>query len=342
LTSRSDLTLVVSPYLVGPADPALHAAAALASRVVTYLPTPCEFAGGTHGHKRVRTAAHACPEYLRLLDAWSWTVPLWTQGVMRCAIEGDCPQRELPAAEAALRDDPRLKLAAHAIKPGLLERDAEYLPAVCTDILKGGADPGLTTLVAAALDRYCARRGYVGVRAGPGPRATPSVVQRGEHALSRRLFAVAIPVPVQASGAWVCTLRDGLKKELSHLRAAIVKALHAPDGADALLTKAASDYTGAFTNWRRAAGPPVTDDDLGKRVVDATVSITGATLPADAALRASAAAIRATGIAPRSSAPGVLPARGTPDDQISILTIRRMNIQPDAAPAPRGHARAAQ
>jgi len=336
-----DLTLVASPYLVGPADPALHTAALIAARVVTFLPTPAQFAGGEAGHQRVRAAAATCPHYLRLLDAWSWSIPLWTQGVIRAAVGGDCPQSDVRAVERTLREDPKLRLAASALKPGLLDQDAEYLTAVCADILKGGADPGVTTLVAAALDRFCARRGYVGVRAGPGPRATPSVVQRGEQALSKRLFAFAIPVPVQASGAWVCALRLGLSDELATLRGAIVAAL--AGDADAPLARAATEYTEAFTQWRRDAAPAVTDDDLGRRVVDATVSITGATLPADAALRASAAAIRAAGMGPKGAANGPSPAPES--DRIPVLTIRRMSVQPDAASSvstPRGRAQAAQ
>jgi hypothetical protein len=340
--SRSDLTLVVSPYLVGPADPALHGAAVIASRVVTYLPTPSEFAGGAAGHKRVRAAAVGCPQYLRLLDAWAWSIPLWNEGVMRAAVEGDCPQHEVRAVESSLRGDPKLKVAASALKPGLLDQDAEYLTAVCADILKGGADPGVTTLVAAALDRYCVRRGYVGVRAGPGPRGTPSVVQRGEQALSKRLFAIAIPAPVQASGAWVCSLRAGLKHELTALRRAIVSGL--AGHADAPLATAAAEYTEAFVRWRRTVGPAVTDDDLGKRVIDATISITGSTLPADAALRASAAAIRASGMGPKGAP------NGTPhapeSGRIGVLTIRRMNVQPEGhasvSPSSRTRARAAQ
>ncbi len=340
--SRSDLTLVVSPYLVGPADPALHTVAAIASRVITYLPTPAEFAGDEAGRKRVKAAAFVCPEYLRLLDAWSWTIPLWHAGVMRAAVEGDCPQHEVRSVERDLREDPKLKLAASALKPGFFEKDQEYLTSVCADILKGGADPGVTTLVAAALDRFCSRRGYVGVRAGPGPRGTPSVVHRGEQALSAKLFGVAIPMPVQASGAWVCALREGLKNELAGLRGAIAGALagepHEP------LHAATVRYTDAFTRWRRDMAPPVTDDDLGRRVVDATVSITGATLPADAALRASAAAIRASGLAKPGATGAPTPPPASPE-RISILTIRRMNIEPQgiqAGSTSRSRVRAAQ
>jgi hypothetical protein len=330
----SDLTLVVSPYLVGPADPAIHAAAVIATRVVTLLPTPPGFTDSPAGRTRVRAAAHACPHYLRLLDAWSWSIPLWHQGVLRGAIAGDAPAKDLAGVESALRADPRLRLVAAAIKPGLLEHDTEYLTALSADILKGGADPGVTTLVAAALDRFCARHNFVSVRAGPGPLGVPSVVQRGESALSRRTFAIAIPVPVQASGSWLCRLRTGLAPEIAALRAGIVAAL---SGDTEPLARAGAKYAEAFARWRREAGPAVTDDDLGRRVVDATVSVTGSTLPVDAAIRASAAAIRASGFGASQPAP---PPSAEPD-RFPVLTIRRMNVQPDVSTA-REHQRAQQ
>jgi hypothetical protein len=140
-----------------------------------------------------------------------------------------------------------------------------------------------------------------------------SVVQKAERELAEPVFACAVPVLLQASAERLLEARELLEPELNALRAAMDAQLSAPcgngrGGAKAELLAAAGAYTRAFERHRDLLTACDEDDEL--RVIDGTVAISGVTLPVDAVLTSSLAAMRVISpVAARPAAPSGDPAR---------------------------------
>lgn len=346
---RPSLILALSPYHLATREPPAMLALILGSRIVTLMPHP----GGERGATReeVKAAVDASPRYLRLMESWRWSGPLWQTGVISSGLDGEELASELPAvyddidrAEslAPLRPLTRATIQRAAESP------AKSLDFLAADVLKGGPDPGINIPISAALDRFASRHNLTVVRgfggsggSGGGGGATsniaaPSLAQRAEARLATRIFSFAMPVLLRAGGGRIAVLRDDLSKPIDALRAAIASiAESARAGTPAddsklkphleSLTLAASNYAKSFTQWSDTGGASG-DDENRERIVSGYVSVLGQTLPADAVLRAGRAALKAINpSAPDDPAPTPQPA-----PRIFTLTIREMNVRPEA------------
>lgn len=307
----SDLGLALSPYFLATREAPAMTALLLGSRVVTLLPTPA--AGDSRAS--VRRAADHAPRFLRLLDAWSWSGPLWRNGMVAGGLPGNRCGDELSKVYHRIDADPRFeplrrvtRHATQALRTG--ERIAEsgpeqserhtderaehaYLDLLCADLLKGGADPGVSVPVVAAIDRFSAAHDLISVRGD-----ADSLTQRIESKLARRAFSFGMPVLLRASGTVIARQRREMSAELDRLRAAILSAFSGDPDGEETLRAAAATYAAAFDRW--SATVVGRDDELDERIVPGFVSIAGVFLPVEAAIRSGQAAV--------SSAPAAMAA----------------------------------
>ncbi len=251
------LHLALSPLLLSTRETPAIAALVLADRVVTLLPEPAaetrEFRGDSR--ESVRAAIDAAPSYLRLLESWRWSAPLWKTGVLGRGSAGIASQdllrsiyarieneRELAGLRRWTRHVLELQRAGTVAPPGSAdpfeqESDADegatdthpthghcapVLQALCADVLKGGPDPGFNIPLAAALDAFALGHGLLSVRA-----SIDSLTQRAETRLARRVFTLGLPMLTRGSGLAILRLREALKNELAVLRGSLVDALTA-------------------------------------------------------------------------------------------------------------------
>lgn len=263
------------------------AALVLGTRSVTLMPHP---AGGT-SREAVMLAVRRSPRYLRLMEAWRWSVPLWRSGVISTAADGEQANVVLPPVYDDIRNDPTLS----ELRPLTRSADAlcdekpdAFLDAVSADLLRGGPDPGINIPLNAALERFSERHGLVVVRG-----AASSVAQRAESRLGTKIFSFGLPMLVQAGAARLLLLRHDLETPLRAIREAMLRSFRS-GSADAALPASVARYTELFRDWsERGLGRG--DDETGRRVVVSFVGITGMLMPVDAVLRSSRAAVRSVG-----------------------------------------------
>lgn len=290
------MLIVLSPYHLTTREPAAKAALLLASRVVTMMPVPASSAT----EDDVRRATDEAPAYLRFMESWQWSLPLWRCGVIASTLAGEDAADELPAVFDKIDRESRFGALRPLLRRSLFDDDRSYLGALAADLLKGGPDPGICVPVTAALDRFASRHGLPVARSAPA-----SVAQHAEAKLAKRLFATAIPVLVQGEGEQILKARRLLEPALESLRAAlnalVADAAGTPAALDiAELDDAARQYTAAFDAARRELLTP--DDPDHVRPVEATATIAAAVLPGDAVLRSSVDAIAVIAGAPRAAA----------------------------------------
>lgn len=306
------------------------AALTLASSVVTLLPKP---ASG-HTLDDVRRAVEKSPRYLRLLESWRWSAPLWDAGVASSVFdEVDCAC-ELASVYADIRSQREL-LALKPLTQSAEERASEpdrALDAMCADLIRGGPDPGINIPIAAALDRFAIRQELCVVRG-----SASSVAQRAEARLLKRVCSFGVPMLARAGGGRILRMRDDLEAELCELREALgrlversISGVECERAEVDATTIAAQRFARAFDAWApmNARG----DDENDQRVVPGYLGLTLAMLPADAALRASKTALRAiTGNAGEiARTPEAEPRPITNVAPLVTLIVREMNIRPEA------------
>ncbi|MEM1329099.1 MAG: hypothetical protein AAGG07_00915 [Planctomycetota bacterium] len=305
------LDVAINPYHLTRREPAAMASVLLADRCATLIPGD----GEDRSRDELEQAAQDTPVYAELVRQWGWTAELFRAGVL-------CPA---PSAAACVRSaaesieaDERLAALRPLMKGAMHVDDGAYLRALAEDMIKGGPDPALMLPVAAGLDRFAREIGAFSVRSDG-----TSLAQRTEARLATKLFAIGVPVLLQASAERVLEARDELSTELDELRDALVQMANTAqdaielDGLDAAgvraacagsradLNTAARAYSSAFDTVREElTRPEDPDTDLeGMRVIASSVTMTAVTLPGDAVLRSSASAARSlTRVAPRSSA----------------------------------------
>jgi hypothetical protein len=301
------------------------AALILADHVVTLLPQPAEGSS----RKAVGSAVVESPHYFRLMESWRWSSPLWTAGVITSGIDHDAPDADLPGVYQSIAEEDdlaSLRPLTRGAEQRAAESSAKALDFMAADLLRGGPDPGINIPICAALDRFALRHNLCAVRSG-----ISSIAQRAEARMGRRLFSIAVPILTRAGGGRIQLLRYDLHAELTALRsatedalAAAAEHLSAPTLANRIdaLHRAAEIYTAAFTQWaiQGASG----DDENAERITTGFISLTAVSVPADAILRSSQAAIRAlvpTGRAQSTEAPPTT-------DRLLTLVIREMSVSP--------------
>lgn len=265
------------------------AALLLAERAVTFLPGP----RGTR--EEIEQAAAESPEYVRFMETWAWSMPLWEHGVLGSALEdGDDAMGDLHTAWQMMADDERYALLRPLARRGLFETQGEFLAAMSRDLLRGGPDPGVSLPLAAGVDRFAARRGLVVMRSAP-----TSVAQKAEQRLGERVFAVAMPIVLQASAERLLEIRGLLADELEEWAEAVgdiaVAVAQEEDVRDdpGLFERAEHAARGlahAFECEREVITAGRRDE---LHVIERMASITAVRLPADAVLRSGVSAMRA-------------------------------------------------
>lgn len=302
LAPARPLVLGVSPYHLTGREPAAMASMLLADRAVTIVPTP----PGEPDPARARRTAERVPRFVELVDAWSWSVPLWQAGVIGASHAGDDPAHAVHAVARDIHEREHLADLRPFLRHAPDADDAHWLDAIARDLLKGGPDPALVVPVIAALDRLCAHSAIPAVRSAPA-----SLAEKAEARLARPLFRVAVPALVACSAERLLEARDALAAPLRSLRLAV---LDATAGEAARVREAGAAYARAFEAARDDLTRPE-DDDL-PRVRHAMLALEGVRLPADAALRSSVAAARSA-LGRGGGAPFA-----APDDALAALVVR--------------------
>lgn len=294
----------------------------LGSSVVTLLPKPA--AGASR--ESVREAVDQAPRYLRLMESWRWSGPLWDADVISSVIDDDDSAAELARVYESIRNQDELS----SLRP--LTRSAEEkaakpfraLDALADDLLRGGPDPGINIPITAALDRFALRHRLCVVRA-----TTASIAQRAEARLGKRVCAFSLPMLIRAGGGRILRLRSELAGPLERLRSALVEAGAAAVASDGCAPASVIEETGAacaefakaFGEWApdNARG----DDENDQRVTAGYLGVSVVVMPADAALRSSRAAVRAIGVGGADEGP-----TGPCPDRLFALVVREMNVRP--------------
>jgi hypothetical protein len=325
------LVIAVSPYHLTTREAPAVAALQLADEVVTLLPAPAS------GRSRddVRRAVGKSPRYLRLMESWRWTMPLWHAGVLGSAHQTDDVSLELRSFYERIGAEDEYAGLRPLTRHAAAATPEQFLDLLSGDILKGGPDPGLNIPVSAAIDDFAARHGIVVARA-----AAASVAQRAEARIGRRAFAVALPVLTRASARLILVMREELEPELAALRRALLAACDAASAGPLdpplleRLARAAHVYTVAFTSLReRLAGR---DDDEGVRITSGYVGVVGQVLPADVAMRSGLAAARAMNMrtpgAPAGPQGPGAPKTTTTPEPLVVLVVKPLIAEPDVRP----------
>jgi hypothetical protein len=324
------LLTALSPYHLVTREPAAMAALVLGTRTVTLMPHP---PSGT-SRESVELAVRRSPRYLRLMEAWRWSMPLWRVGVIATRVGAEGEGEEANAVVPAVYDDIRNDAALAELRPLTRSADAlsddkpdAFLDAMAADLLRGGPDPGISIPLNAALERFSERHGLVVVRG-----AASSIAQRAESRLGAKFFSFAVPMLVQAGAERLLLLRHDLEGPLRALRKAMLASFEGGTPHPAL-APAAARFGEVFRLWTEQ-GLGKGDDETGHRVMTAFVSVTGMQMPADAVLRSSRAAVRSVGgysaVAKRRNdrGGGEGEAQETAVAMQRTLIIREMNVVP--------------
>jgi hypothetical protein len=319
------LVIAVSPYHLTTREAPAVAALQLADSVVTLLPAPATGRSRADVHRAVKK----CPRYLRMLDSWRWTMPLWHEGVIASAVDDNEVSEELPASYERIGEEEAYAALRPLMKHVVGANPDHFLDLLSGDILKGGPDPALNIPVSAAIDGFASRHGIAVARA-----AATSLAQRAEVKLGRRAFAVAVPVLMHASARLILLAREQLADELRELRCALGRACREAAEGDSIgeatqgaLTRAAKRYSVAFEELRQSVEGR--DDDEGMRIATGYVSIAGMVLPADVAIRSGLAAARsAQARAGPSPARNGVGAHGV-STRLVVLVIKSLSARPD-------------
>jgi hypothetical protein len=319
------MRVALSPYHLTSREPPAMAALLLAHQVVTLLPAPFD----AHDSASAQRAARRSPRYSDFMKSWSWSVPLWQRGILVSQLHGDDAAHDMRELAQRLIADERFLPLHSLMKHHLFDSEHDYLDAIGADLLKGGPDPGITVPLAAALDRFAARHQIFVARAAP-----TSVAQRAESKLARNVFAIAVPVLLQASADRLLFARDLLEPQLVALRRAISAIAHAPahdmQDASESLSLAVAAYAQAFDREESQLTEP---DDDEVRVIVGPAVLSAVAMPSDAVLRSSldAVAIMARSKRPTTlGQPASLPVRSDEGDHAPVvsLIVRAMGTPP--------------
>lgn len=283
------LTLVISPYDVSARSATAVAAMLLADRVLTLLPAPDQgHPGDAEDHAMARRSS---PAYLRLMEAWDWTGPLWREGVLAAGLDGSEVARSVRETRGLVERDPSMGPLLALMRSNDDEPRTEF-DSLCRDLVLGGVNPAVSVPLTSAVESFAAGHALTLAR----PQAK-SLASRFERASQRVLFRLNMTCVIEADAGDLVQLRQALAVTLAGLRAAF----------DALLDSARSnasetelaDRLGEADRHRAAFEPALADrvkrlrseaSFSGRRIKCVPVTLTGSLAPAGAALRAAHAA----------------------------------------------------
>ncbi len=311
---------VLSPYHLTTREPPAMAALSIADEVVTFLPTLAERTDRDEAERAARDE----PAYLDMIESWQWSMPLWEAGLLSMGDSEASPDAQIRRVSEQIRADDRFAALRPLMPARALDED-RVMRNVARDVLRGGPDPAVSVPVAAGLDRFAVlRNGYV-MRS-----AAASVAQRAESRMTDKLFALAIPVLLQASAGRIARLRTGLKEPRQMLALALDDASRAvaagePAEASSGWRALSSQWAACFNDHRAQLTEPCDDED-GLHVIEGMLSIEGVSLPMDAVLRSSVAALRAVShpravSAPTQASTSVLPAIHDPLEGLRVFSL---------------------
>lgn len=269
---------VVSPYDVHARAGVVDAALCVCGRAGTLLPAPLEGVGPS----AIAQAIEDVPTFERLMESWRWSSALWHAGVLSPALDAGAGWpidwvREV-AKEIAEGVDGPLK---RVVGESRFEDTLGYLNAICRDLTRGGADPGMSVPVTAGLSRYASSLGvveFVGEQ--------DSTVARLERRRTRMLGRVTVAVPRLMDGDEVIAVRERAADELEALGEALGGALVGAVEWDE--AQAAAD--GASDSVRDAVR--IVDDRAGTSMVSIGFGVCDSDVVLRAAQRASSVATR--------------------------------------------------
>ncbi|MBL8762819.1 MAG: hypothetical protein JNM07_00940 [Phycisphaerae bacterium] len=309
------MRIVISPYHLTTREPPAMVALLLASRAVTMLPTP---RAGTD-RASVREAGERTPRLLQLMESWAWCAPLFASGVASAIQECEGSAPLLEDVLARIETEPEFEPLRPLMRSNFFAHEESYLDAICGDVLKGGPDPGVSVPVTAALDALASSRGMVVARSD-----SDSLVQRAERRAARRVFAVAVPVLLEASGRRVLEARAVLADTLAALGRAMSAMFESPEHADAVRAAAAA-YRSAFAQSaeRLLRG----DEQSGNRTRAGFVAITGIVLRENASLLAAAEVAARSFRAPSAQRPASSQAK-VAEPELRAIVVRSMSAAP--------------
>ena len=260
----------------------------LAERAVTFMPSP------RGSREEIEQAAAESPEYVRFMETWAWSMPLWKDGLLGSALDdGDDALGDLHTAWTQLAGDERYASLRPLARTSLFECQTEFLDVISRDLLRGGPDPGVSLPMAAGIDRFAARRGLMVMRSAP-----LSVAQKAEQKLGRRVFAFAAPMFAQASAERILRAREILCEEIDELTLAmgelnelVIQGSEPGDERDAVarIELAARAYADAFVSVADFIASGERDE---LHVIDRMATFTAVSLPVDAVLRSGVSAMR--------------------------------------------------
>lgn len=271
---------VISPYHLTRRDPAAMAALLCARGVVTMLPTPRE-----PGSARLAFAtAGKVATFREFMKVWAWSEPLWVDGLISSSFDEDSPLDELVKVGKKVTTDVMLEAIRKFTPIDFYEDDERFIGALAADLLKGGADPGVSVAVAAAMDRFAARHGLTAVRG-----VANSVVEKQELLRSSAEGSVIIPIFVQASAERILHARTVLSDVLEDWWLADDTFYADPAVSEnarlASVRAAIAAYAAAFESRRADIFEGCADDDV--RAVEGAATATWLTFRADNSLRCS-------------------------------------------------------
>lgn len=334
-------TVALSPYHLTTREAPAMAALLLAGRVCTVLPVPLQ--GETK--ESIREAMNHSPRYRRLLANWLALAPLFDAGIITTLATNDDPiTRVRAAADRISSEEPWDPIRVFARRELFSDAD-HYLDAFSADLLKGGPDPGIALPVCAGLDAFAVDHGIPVVRAGHAAMVTGrpagqqagsggSLAQQAEARLGEQLFSVGLPILKQAGARALASARSALRPQLTDLRDAVEAGSLSPSAAGATgIRRAGAAYSAAFK--RTFEGKLNRDDEGGRRLLPAFVSLTARRLSPDAALISSVAAFhRASGAAPgaKTGSPGArvggAAAKMDAGGSLITLTVSVLDVEP--------------
>lgn len=243
------MRIVLGPYDLTSPSAAASVALMLGSSdggVITLAPSPLE----GDAPEGMRTADSDAPRYLRLLEAWRWTGPLWRAGLLAADQEGASPLEDIRAVVHRIGADPQTAALRALGGAGLFSDPQQYLETLSRDLLRGGGDPAVSIPLAAGMERFAARHGLPLVRL-----ANSSLASRIDKRSGLAIARFSIPAIVGPAAVGFLELHRRLTPPLDDLRAAL-QTLFAqppgePGGHNDRLAASCREFAAAFTRTAR-------------------------------------------------------------------------------------------